>query len=136
MVEADGRALSLEEPADAVLVDAPCSGLGILGRHPEARWRKAPSDAERLSVAQAELLEAGARHVRPGGRLVYGVCSTDDLEGSAVVNDFLHRNAAFERTGLPARYAQFAAPDGDVLVPPGVDGRDGFFVAALRRAPA
>jgi 16S rRNA (cytosine967-C5)-methyltransferase len=136
VVEADGRALALEEPVDAVLVDAPCSGLGILGRHAEARWRKAPSDAERLRVAQAELLEAGARHVRPGGRLVYGVCSTDALEGSTVVGDFLQRNAAFERAGVPARYAQFAAPDGDVLVPPGVDGRDGFFVAALRRAPA
>jgi 16S rRNA (cytosine967-C5)-methyltransferase len=130
-----GDARRVEVPfADAVLLDAPCSGLGIVGRHPEARWRKSPEDGARLSTLQAELLATAATRVRPGGRLVYSVCSTDPREGSDLLDAFLAEHEDFARAPVPERHAVFQR-DGDVLIPPGIEGRDGFFIAALVRAP-
>jgi len=130
----DAGALDLAETYDAIVVDAPCSGLGVLGRHPEARWRKAPDDGERLASAQRTLLDAAAAVLRPGGRLVYAVCSTDPREAEGIVDPFLAASPAFARASLPERYAPFATAAGDVLVPPGIDGRDGFYIAVLHRA--
>jgi len=119
--------------ADAVLVDAPCSAIGVLGRHPEARWRKTSQDGHRLAADQALLLASAAARLRPGGRLAYAVCSTDARECEDVVDAFLAAVPEVAREGLPERYAAVATPAGDVLVPPGIDGRDGFYVALLRR---
>jgi 16S rRNA (cytosine967-C5)-methyltransferase len=130
------EATPASEFADAVLVDAPCSSLGVLGRHPEARWRKRPDDGQRLSVDQSLLLASAAARLRPGGRLVYSVCSTDARECENVVDAFLAGSPQFGRNGLPERYAALATPSGDVVVPPGIDGRDGFYIAQLRRAAA
>jgi 16S rRNA (cytosine967-C5)-methyltransferase len=69
-----------------VLVDAPCTGLGTIRRHPEIRWRRAPSDPAAMAVRQAQILEAAAAHVAPGGALVYAVCSPLAEEGAGVVS--------------------------------------------------
>lgn len=130
---ADATALDGSETFDAILVDAPCSGIGIIGRQPEARWRKLPDDGARLAPQQRALLDAAARALAPGGRLVYAVCSTDVRENEAVLEPFLAGHPGIEREALPARYAPFATPAGDVLVAPGIEGRDGFFIAVLRR---
>jgi len=130
VVRGDASAVALPGEFDAVLVDAPCSALGVIGRHPEARWRKRPDDGERLAPLQAALLRRAAALVRPGGRIVYGVCSTDPREGRAVVDGFLAEHTTFRRGPLPERLAPFAV-DGDLLVPPGIDGRDGFACALL-----
>jgi 16S rRNA (cytosine967-C5)-methyltransferase len=66
---------------DCVLVDAPCTGLGTLRRHPEIAWRRRPDDVGRLGILQRELLATGARHVAPGGRLIYAVCTFGAEEG-------------------------------------------------------
>ena len=130
---ADASMLDGSETFDAILVDAPCSGIGIIGRQPEARWRKSPDDGARLAPQQRSLADAAARALAPGGRLVYTVCSTDPREGEGVIEPFLADHPEIERTPLPERYAPFATPAGDVLVPPGIDGRDGFFIAVMRR---
>jgi 16S rRNA (cytosine967-C5)-methyltransferase len=119
---------------DRVLVDAPCSGVGVVGRHPEARWKKDGADGERLALTQRALLEWAARHVYPGGALLYAVCSTDPRETTEVIDWFLARQN-FERGLIPAAYAPLLTPDGDVLVPPGIDGRDGFYFARVERRP-
>jgi 16S rRNA (cytosine967-C5)-methyltransferase len=123
-----------ESDADGVLLDAPCSGLGILGRHPEARWRKSAQDGTRLAQVQSSLLEAAATRVRPGGRLVYAVCTTDRRECEGVVDAFLAFRGDFVRESPPERYREFTSPNGDVVVPPGIGGRDGFYISRLRRA--
>src|SRR5947199_7199478 len=69
---------------DRVLLDAPCTGLGVLRRRPDARWRVQPGDAGRLAALQRELLTCAARAVRPGGRLVYSVCTLTRMETLAV----------------------------------------------------
>ncbi len=115
---------------DRGLIDAPCSGVGVVGRHPEARWKKQPGDGERLALTQRALLEALAPSIHEGGALVYAVCSTDRRETVEVVEWFRSR-ANFERGLIPAAFEPFITEEGDVLVPPGIDGRDGFFIARL-----
>ena len=117
---------------DRVLIDAPCSGVGVVGRHPEARWKKQPGDGERLALTQRALLEALAPSIHEGGALVYAVCSTDRRETVEVVEWFRSR-ANFERGLIPAAFEPFITEEGDVLIPPGLDGRDGFFIARLER---
>lgn len=89
---------------DAVLVDAPCTGLGTLRRHPEIRWRRQPIDLLGAASDQREILRAAASHVRPGGALVYAVCSPEPEEGEEVISAFLRESPSFrlERTLLTA----------------------------------
>jgi 16S rRNA (cytosine967-C5)-methyltransferase len=117
---------------ERVLIDAPCSGVGIVGRQPEARWKKQKSDGERLAGTQRALLEQIARHVLPGGVLVYAVCSTDPRETTEVMDWFLARHD-FERGTIAAKYEPLLGAAGDLLVPPGIERRDGFFIARLER---
>ena len=129
----DASALDGGETFDAILVDAPCSGLGIIGRQPEARWRKTPDDGARLAPQQRALIDAAAAALAPGGRLVYAVCSTDAREGEGVIDPFLAAHPELERSPLPERYSALATAAGDVLVAPGIEGRDGFYIAVMRR---
>lgn len=132
-VVGDVRGDTLAGRFDRALLDAPCSGLGVVGRHPEARWKRHAGDGERLAPLQAELLEAAAPAIFEGGALVYAVCSTDPREGVEVVNGFLERRN-FGRGLVPAQLEPFLTDDGDVLVPPGIGGRDGFYIARLERS--
>jgi 16S rRNA (cytosine967-C5)-methyltransferase len=124
--------LPREQQFDRVLIDAPCSGVGLVGRHPETRWKKQGGDGERLALTQRALLEQLARHVYPGGALVYAVCSTDPRETTEVMDWFLSQEN-FERGLIPAAYEALLTDAGDVLVPPGLEGRDGFYIARVER---
>ena len=126
-----GRELSaLEEftgDADAVLIDAPCSGTGTWRRNPEARWRLTPATLDRLVELQARLLDIGIQLLRPGGRLIYVVCSLLDQEGAAQFDAALAR-----RPGLTAVMPSLplGSPRGrGVRLTPYRDGTDGFFIA-------
>lgn len=132
MVAGDATAPILQGRYDRILIDAPCSGTGVVGRHPEARWRKDPGDGERLALTQRALLEALAPHLYEGGAIVYAVCSVDPRETIDVVEWFV-RTHNVQRGLLPARFADFETSPGDILIPPGLGGRDGFFIARLER---
>jgi 16S rRNA (cytosine967-C5)-methyltransferase len=86
---------------DRVLLDAPCSGLGVLRRHPEAKWRRSRADVQELAACQAKMLEALAPRVRPGGVLVYSVCTFTDEEGAQQITRFLAAHPEFSRAGEP-----------------------------------
>lgn len=132
-VRADGESLALARPVDRVLVDAPCSGLGVLRRRADARWRKTEASLRALLPLQAGLLEAGAGHVRPGGVLVYSVCSFEPEEGRRHIDRFLaaHPEFALEPAGdfLPSE----VVTEGCLLLYPHRHGTDGAFAARLRR---
>jgi 16S rRNA (cytosine967-C5)-methyltransferase len=122
----------LAAQADAVLVDAPCSGSGTWRRNPEARWRLSPRELERLAALQARLLDLAAALVKPGGRLVFVTCSLLDAEGADQVAQFLARHRGW-RADLPAIGA--GRPRGAGLqLTPGHDETDGFFIARLELA--
>lgn len=132
VIVGDATAPILQQRFDRILVDAPCSGIGVIGRHPEARWRKRPEDGERLALTQRALLEALAPHIFEGGAIVYAVCSVDKRETVEVIEWFV-RTHNVQRGLIPAHLAQFQTAEGDVLIPPGLHGRDGFYVARLER---
>ena len=117
--------------ADIVLVDAPCSGSGTWRRNPEGRWRLTPDRLDRVIGAQQRLLDIAAELVRPGGSLLYAVCSLLSREGAGQIADFLARRSSWISEELPMAAGR---PDGaGRLLTPGHDGTDGFFVARLRR---
>jgi 16S rRNA (cytosine967-C5)-methyltransferase len=117
--------------ADLVLVDAPCSGSGTWRRNPEGRWRLTPERLERLLRVQERLLDIAAELVRPGGRVVYAVCSLLSREGAGQIDPFLERHSSWisEDTSIAG-----GRMDGQGrLLTPGHDQTDGFFVARLGR---
>ncbi|MBE3574141.1 MAG: 16S rRNA (cytosine(967)-C(5))-methyltransferase RsmB [Firmicutes bacterium] len=119
-----------------VLLDAPCSGLGVLRRHPDARWRKVEEQLPQLAQGQRELLAAAARCVRPGGTLVYSTCSNEPEETTEIVEAFLANEPDF----LPAPpvdvldgfFRPFLRGPWLELLPANLE-TDGFFIARLRR---
>ncbi|MBA4088587.1 MAG: RNA methyltransferase [Novosphingobium sp.] len=117
--------------ADAVMIDAPCSGTGTWRRNPEARWRLDAKAIERYCAMQANVLDIGASLVRPGGRLTYVVCSLLDAEGADRIEAFLSSNPGWD-VALPPLPAGRARGRGWRLTPFG-DGTDGFFFATLVR---
>ena len=129
--ERDGLA-DLSSAADAVLIDAPCSGTGTWRRNPEARWRLDERELERLTALQSRLLDIGAELVKPGGRIVYVTCSLLDEEGSAQFVSFLERTPHFTASEL-ALPAGEQRRDGIRLMP-SRDGTDGFFIARAERS--
>ncbi|PTQ10153.1 RNA methyltransferase [Sphingomonas oleivorans] len=126
-----GALADLEGKADVVLVDAPCSGTGTWRRNPEARWRLTPARLDRLKAMQRQVLAIAAPLVRPGGRLVYAVCSLLDEEGRDQIDAFL---AAYPEWRAEAELvAAGRARGAGRLLTPVRDGTDGFFVASLKR---
>jgi 16S rRNA (cytosine967-C5)-methyltransferase len=119
---------------DAVLVDAPCSGLGVLRRRLEARWQVRPDNIPNQAARQKRILEASARYVRPGGVLVYAACTLEEMENEDVVRRFLDDNPdfAFERASQFLE-RDLVTADGFFRVWPGQEQMDGFFAARFRR---
>ena len=112
---------SMLQKADRVLVDAPCSGLGVVRRKPEIKYKELTEEMELLPKKQLAILSASSGYVKPGGRLVYSTCTVNPKENERVVEAFLKKNSAFrkiERT----------------LLLPNVNGTDGFFICVMERS--
>ena len=131
-IAADARRPPLGRPMQAVLLDAPCSGLGTLGRHPDIRWRARAADLPAQARRQRELLEGVAPLVEAGGTLVYATCSLEPEENDEVVDPFLQAHPEFAPAATPAWAEAFR--DGRFLrTRPEAVGGDGFFAAALTK---
>ncbi len=126
--------------ADRVLVDAPCTGLGVLRRHPEARWRIGAHEVAELAAEQLRLLSIYQRFVKPGGRLVYATCSLSATENEEVVARFIAAHPEWvvvTAADVLSRARAEQIGDGTYLrVLPHSHGTDGFFAAVLRRPNA
>lgn len=118
-------------PFDAILVDAPCSGLGVLRRHPEVKLNRTAQDIESLVILQRSILDNVCRHLRVGGVLVYAVCTITLEECELQVKDFLESHPNFKADLLPLDCLKEAASQIKFL--PHLDGCDGFFVARFVR---
>ncbi len=128
--------------ADRVLVDAPCSGLGVLRRRPEIKWRIQPEQLPALAARQRAILEGARTAVRSGGLLVFTVCTLEPDEGPAVVSGFLGAHPEFEPVPIdrwPPGSGEGAVPvpvrgePGTAFLYPHLHDTDGFFVAVFRR---
>ena len=118
------------KPFDRILVDAPCSGTGVIRRHPDIKWLRRAADIPKLAQIQLELLHALWPLLAPGGTLVYAVCSVFDSEGRGVVERFLEREPEARAQAIDAAWGEAHAP-GRRLAPGG--DFDGFFYARLRK---
>jgi 16S rRNA (cytosine967-C5)-methyltransferase len=140
-VVADAAAWDDARTFDAVLLDAPCTATGTFRRHPDVLWASRPGDVAKLAGVQARLLDSAAGRVRPGGRLVYCVCSLEPEEGEAQVEAYLARRPEFV-VANPAQIEAIGAPAGAAgplglrilpNAPEPEGGLDGFFAARLDR---
>lgn len=123
-------------PFDLVLVDAPCTGLGTLQRHPELRSRRSPEDVARMVATQGRILDNVAKEVRPGGILVYSVCSPLPEEGREQVEAFLARHEGVFAPAPLDPAPPWAADGWRLETWPHRQGMDAFYAARLIRLPA
>ena len=139
VMDATKADLAFIKTADAVLIDAPCSGFGTLRRHPDIRWNKRLKQVHALREVQYNLLKNAAPHIKPGGILVYSTCSIEPMENEEVIQRFLTDFPMYRvenaRRFLPAVPLSAITPQGFVQTFPHEHGVDGAFAARLRRVP-
>ncbi|MBE6046044.1 MAG: 16S rRNA (cytosine(967)-C(5))-methyltransferase RsmB [Clostridiales bacterium] len=111
---------TMVKKADRVLVDAPCSGLGVVRRKPEIKYRELSEDIMMMPKKQADILSASSSYVKPGGTLVYSTCTINPEENEKIIDQFLKRNRDFEKVER-------------TLLLPNVNGTDGFFICVMKR---
>ena len=124
-----------------MLLAAPCSATGTIRRHPDIMWRRQPEDVAELTARQARLLQAAIEMVKPGGLVIYSVCSLEPAEGPEQIDKFLATGVAAERVAITtteaAGLAEALTPAGDLRTLPchlaAQGGMDGFYAARLRR---
>jgi len=139
IVQANARVAAMaQESFDAVLLDAPCSGLGTIRRDPDIRWRRTEQDLPGLAESQSQMLVELARLVRPGGRLVYSTCSSEPEENEDIVAGFLAARPDFARA-VPTRFEaggplrDLLDADGSLRTLPFRHGLEAFYAASLVR---
>ncbi|MEM7726401.1 MAG: 16S rRNA (cytosine(967)-C(5))-methyltransferase RsmB, partial [Cyanobacteria bacterium P01_A01_bin.45] len=130
--------------ADRVLIDVPCSGLGTLHRHADARWRQTPERVAELTSLQEELLTNVSEYVKPGGVLVYATCTLHPQENEEIIASFLTQNPNWQiekpdfsyslNTSSNKSLAQYYQQEGWMKIIPSIKNMDGFFVTRLRKA--
>jgi 16S rRNA (cytosine967-C5)-methyltransferase len=127
--------LQFQNTADRVLLDAPCSGLGTLHRHADARWRQTPESVQELSRLQKELLAHTSTFVKTGGVLVYATCTLHPAENEAVISEFLaeYPNWKIEPPHVNSPVFPYSTPSGWCKVWPHRQNMDGFFMVRLRK---
>jgi 16S rRNA (cytosine967-C5)-methyltransferase len=120
---------------DRVLIDAPCTGLGVLRRNPDSKWKRSKKDIMRLAAQQKKMLACAANLVKPGGILVYAVCSCEKEENENVIDTFLEKRTDFsiDKNFKSDRYEQFITQEGFLKTYPHINSMDGFFAARLMR---
>jgi 16S rRNA (cytosine967-C5)-methyltransferase len=125
-----------QNTADRVLLDAPCSGLGTMHRHADARWRQTPESVCELSVLQKELLTHTSTFVKPGGVLVYATCTLHPAENEQVISAFLAESPDWQiesPIGVELPASAYSTPQGWFKVWPHRQDMDGFFMVRLRK---
>jgi 16S rRNA (cytosine967-C5)-methyltransferase len=120
---------AFEQVFDGVLIDAPCSGLGLLGDKPDIRYSKTDADITALVEIQKNILESCARYVKPGGVLVYATCTISRRENEEQLDAFLRAHGAFALEKIPISVEN----DGQIQLLPHVHHTDGFYIARMRR---
>lgn len=139
-VVADAAALTVEEHGtfDRILLDAPCSGFGVIRRKPDLKWQKTANDVKQIAELQFELLDRVSRLLKPGGLLVYSTCTIEPQENQQIVEKFVATHPDFELDSsladdLPEAVSALADQAGFIQILPHQFQSDGFFISRLKR---
>lgn len=119
-----------EGVADRVLVDAPCSGMGVLRRKPDIKYSRRPEDLEQLAETGYAILENASKYVKDGGVLVYSTCTIEQIENEGVTERFLENHPEFQKVTLDICDRE---NDGSITLYPDTDGCDGFYICKMQR---
>lgn len=128
---------NLSGKADCVLVDAPCTGLGIIRKKPDIKWSKEAEDKKEINELQFKILTVASGYLKNGGSLVYSTCTVEREENEGIVERFLEANRDFKPVDItsliPEKLAKTSASQGYVQLYPNIDKTDGFFIAKLEK---
>lgn len=132
---ADAKDLADEygEVFDRVIADVPCSGLGVLGKRPDLKYHAESCKQIEIRSIQKDIINSSSKILKPGGILVYSTCTLNPEENQNLVNEFLQENKDFEKVELSSKYLKFADGEGNLQTLPYRDGKNGFFIAKLRK---
>ena len=123
--------------ADICLVDAPCSGLGIIRRRPEIRWNRSIENIEELCMIQKNILDNASKYVKPGGYIIYSTCTIEEKENLDMVKKFINENKEFTLSAfdqlIDSREYMASAKNGYIQMFPNLHGTDGFFIARIQK---
>ena len=133
-VVADGRRLPFKIRFNKILLDAPCSGLGVIRKHPDIKWRRTMREISEFARLQEELLQSAGQHVQKGGRLVYSTCTIDPLENQNVAETFLEKQKRHFQIIKPPLIAQPFAAAQFVQTFPHRHQTDGSFCTVFKKA--
>lgn len=138
VIDADARDAGEPEPSligkcDRVICDAPCSGLGVMSKKPEIRYKRA-DELSRLPDVQLRVLHGASEYVKKGGVLVYSTCTLNRRENEDVVRRFLEQNDRFSTENFELAASRLASENGMLTIFPHISGSDGFFIARMRAA--
>jgi 16S rRNA (cytosine967-C5)-methyltransferase len=138
IVRSDARYLPFEQSIDTLLIDAPCSGLGVLRREPDVRWRRSAADLASMAALQRTLIAEGLRALAPEGRLIYATCSSEPEENEALVAALLDSDRGLARLDLrqqtlPASMTPLLTGDGALRTWPHAHGLDAFYAVVIER---
>jgi 16S rRNA (cytosine967-C5)-methyltransferase len=135
--------VNLDEPFDSkpigvfdrILVDAPCSGMGVIRRNPDSKWNLSKKNLNRFNKRQVRFLSAVSSLLKPDGVLVYAVCSNEPEENEGVIESFLHGHPAFTvvQPTKNEKFLPFLTPKGFYMSLPHIHNMDGFFIACLKQ---
>ena len=136
----DARKFEVAEPADKILIDAPCSGMGVIRRRPDLRYKEGLTDTKELTETQLAILDHCAGLLKDGGEMVYSTCTVNPAENEDVVMAFLEKHKAFsllpvENVHIMGRGAELLQK-GMATFYPDMQGGDGFFIAKLKKESA
>jgi 16S rRNA (cytosine967-C5)-methyltransferase len=132
-VQADILEYMAKEPFDRILLDAPCSALGVIRRHPDVKYRHKSQDLLKFRANQLRILRHMSKFLKPGGSMVYSVCSTEPEEGEEVIKEFLKDSEDFYIIDTTLPFLKGFMKDGFLRTYPHIDDMDGFFGVRLCR---
>lgn len=137
-IESDARNIDdfIKTGVDRILVDAPCTGLGVLRRRVEARWRRTPEQIQEFSKLQSEILDSICQYIKPDGILVYCTCTIEPEENEQVIEKFLDTHKEFQLQNISLflpKSVDFTSEEGYLRIYPHLHNMDGFFAARMKR---
>ena len=133
LVVADGTYLPFKPVFNKILLDAPCSGLGVIRKHPDIKWRRSEAEIQSFTKIQSELIEKAGNHLIKNGHMVYSTCTIDIDEDEKITNTFIEKNSNNFKQITPPEFYNHLQKDGHIRTYPDAQDMDGSYCAIIKK---